>query len=194
MAMVVISRLHFTKYLDKLKYNVMLTSLPRPADIGIDYRLGCFDLLILHNQYGLILGHIASVGDYFTLLKVPEEEREMITVEKLKEAISHLNKAELVLKYVVSDLPGVRVTKTLILPHISSELLQSSLCKCQHTKQVRCQRLRHFISFHFCLLQNDLCRPIVFFLFQYKWRLFTHFNLLSIAFFLFQYKCDCLHT
>ena len=125
-AMVVICGLDFARYLDKEADAVRAaacTKLPRPATMGDkNLQRGDFDVLIVHRKYGLLIGELKSVGADRS--KVHDLSKAV--VKRVQTAVRQLNKAREVLSHVVSDLAPVNITKTLILPYVTSdELLQA---------------------------------------------------------------------
>ena len=124
--MMVISQLDFRKYLDDRTDPVNAAAcalLPRPATMARQYHRGDFDVLIIHRHYGLIVGEVKSVG------ADPENTPDLnkAVVKRVGKAVNQLNKAEDVLRHLMSDMAPVRVTKTLILPSITSDQLLQAL-------------------------------------------------------------------
>ncbi|XP_025079076.1 uncharacterized protein LOC112555092 [Pomacea canaliculata] len=124
--MVVVSQLQFGDYLNKPCYAPAAAQLPRPLTLATKLRRGDFDILIIHSQYGLMVGEIKSVGANMADLNLTPEKQEAVLRKKLGQAVSQLDKAETVLRHVVSDLvTALTIRKTVMLPHITSgQLLQ----------------------------------------------------------------------
>ena len=122
--MVVISRLNFTKYLYDVRVaggaaeNLM--PLPRKTD-----EREC-DILILHRDYGLMTTEIKSVGGKQHFRESVVTDQDQVIVSKVKDAVGQLNKQCDTLNYLVSDV-AVRVSKTLVLPNITSDQLLRAL-------------------------------------------------------------------
>lgn len=126
--MMVICQLQFGKYLHKPTYEAAITFLPRPSTLPQEYRKlnyqqGDIDLLIIHKNHGLLTFEIKSIGANFGELNMSDNEKNDSLINKVKEAIDQLNKSEIVLKHLMSDLPEVNVTKILGLPNIKSRQL-----------------------------------------------------------------------
>lgn len=124
--MMVISELKFRRYLDDRTDPINAAAcalLPRPATLAPKYRRGDFDVLIIHSQYGLIVGEIKSVGA--NPKDVPDLDQAL--ANKVKTAVGQLNKEEEVLRHLVSDMDPVNITKTLILPNVTSGQLRKAL-------------------------------------------------------------------
>ena len=121
-AMVVLTQLTFDKYLAVTDPPINAPAgamLPRPSThVDPDLRRGDFDLLIIHRQYGFIVGEVKSVGAVHT------ENLTKAILSRVKKALRQLIKAEEVLKHVVSDLKvPLQVIKTLIFPYVTSQQL-----------------------------------------------------------------------
>lgn len=125
--MMVISQMQFGKYLNKPVYSAAAALLPRPINLAPQYHRGDFDLLIIHHKYGLIIGEVKSVGSNFALLNKSEEEKDALIVRAVDKSIAQLNRAQYVLKYMVTDFPNLNIRKTLIMPNISSGHLSRAL-------------------------------------------------------------------
>lgn len=88
-------------------------------------RRGVCDILIIHSLYGLIIGSVKSVGCNFK--KTPEDKQTESIPKKVKIATGHLNKSEVFLRCVLSDLKWMKeinIIKTIMLPFLSSEELE----------------------------------------------------------------------
>lgn len=133
--MMVISQMQFNKYLNKSSH--ALTSHPRPADLDPSNQQGDFDLLIIHSQYGLIVGEIKSVGGYSNI-STPDActTNEKALVKKVEDALKQLKKAETVLTHITSDMGRVRIVKTLILPNTNYDTLKKTLSRYPKTEEV----------------------------------------------------------
>ena len=124
--MMVISQLNYRKYLDDKTDPISAAAcscLPRPATMpSKKYHHGDFDVLIIHPRYGLVVGEVKSVGSD------PGNTQDLgkAVVKRVRKAVGQLHKAEDVLSHLVSDVAPVKISKTLILPSItSSQLLQA---------------------------------------------------------------------
>ena len=94
---------------------------------------GDFDVLIIHRLYGFITVEVKAVGaDKNHIADLNET-----VVRKMKDAVRELNDAEDFLNKLVADIGRVKVTKTVILPHINSRQLTEALETDNDLKQVR---------------------------------------------------------
>lgn len=129
-AMMVISQLQFGRYLHNPSYAAIASLLPHVKKMEACYRRGDFDVLIIHKKYGLITGDVKSIGSNFSQLNLPTEQEDNAIVKKVQEAVKQLNKAETVLKYLVSDLIDVTVvTKTIVMPNVTSAQLTRAISR-----------------------------------------------------------------
>lgn len=114
--MVVLLQVQHDNYLHKPCYAAAAKMYPRPCDLPTNLKRGDFDILFLHKHYGIIVAEIKSVG-----WRPGQTQDDETVLKKMRQAIDQLNKADTVLQHLVSDLkPSPRVTKTLILPNVST--------------------------------------------------------------------------
>ena len=124
----VISHLGFLKYLgirSNPQDDAAIAHLPRAGHVDQSMRQGDFDLLIIHLQYGLMVGEVKSVQ------KVPGQsgaEFLQTVVRRVDKAVAQLNKAEAVVKTLISDICSPpTVTKLLVLPSVTSRELREAM-------------------------------------------------------------------
>lgn len=129
--MFVISQLDFGNYLNKPSYSAAAANLPRPINLrskNIDR--GDFDVLIIHRRHGILVGEIKAIGD-----RISPSDRDV--KKRVERAINQLQKADEVLRHLVSDLQTApRVQTTLMLPNISRAQLQRVLAGNPQLSQV----------------------------------------------------------
>ena len=124
--MMVMLELQFQKYLGGATGAIqrVCNQLPRAIDLKRkgDHK-GDFDVLMISRRYGFITAEVKSVGPF------PDDSEEMTipVVKKVMEAVDQLDKSQRVLNHLLSDLAPVRVTKTLMLPNITSHQLHLAL-------------------------------------------------------------------
>ncbi|XP_076456663.1 uncharacterized protein LOC143290966 [Babylonia areolata] len=127
--MLVLSQLHFKKYLDKKTDPILAATaalLPGTQHLSVPLVRGECDILVLHRHYGLVVGEIKSVGGGSFFPSASEGDQHKMVVDKVKRAVNQLNNQAFVLNHLVSDL-GVKVTKTLILPNVTSAQLRQAM-------------------------------------------------------------------
>nr|KAG5692904.1 hypothetical protein BaRGS_031408 [Batillaria attramentaria] len=119
--MFVMSSLDFTHYLNKLDAT-HAAQFPLPGDLPSTQREGDFDVIVIHREYGVLLGEIKSVGIH------GNNPTDKAVADRVTKAVKQLDKCEQVVNHVMSDVArGVSVRKTLILPYISRTQLQHVL-------------------------------------------------------------------
>ncbi|XP_025112050.1 uncharacterized protein LOC112574900 [Pomacea canaliculata] len=107
-------------------------------------RQGDFDVLLIHRNYGFVVCEVKSFGDNARELNMSQQTLVNSIRKRLKEAISQLHKAETILSHLVSDIaPGLRITKTIVVPNITADQIQEviatdcelaqDLCRCLGT-------------------------------------------------------------
>nr|KAG5706698.1 hypothetical protein BaRGS_005768 [Batillaria attramentaria] len=145
-AVVVISQLQFGDFLREPCYTAAASMLPRPIDLKTrekkDKHRGDFDLLFIHQEHGLVVAEMKTVGDNFADHCPDHRAQDELVAKKVEQAVKQLDKAGEVLRHLVSDLqPQPRVLKTLILPNISRNQLQRVLQNYPHIRLELCQCL-----------------------------------------------------
>ncbi|XP_070202899.1 uncharacterized protein [Littorina saxatilis] len=140
--MFVVSELNFKDYLNKPFYAKHTGKLPKPANLPKELRhhgkQGDFDILVIHRQYGIMIGEIKSVGK----TEASREDTEVVKV--IDKAVKQLDKCEVHARHMVSDIaPGLTVRKTLFLPFVSHTQLRRILNDKNNSKlqQAVCQSL-----------------------------------------------------
>ena len=122
----VISELEFGHYLDDQTDPITAaacTLLPRPSTMTPGHQDGEFDVLIIHKQYGLIVGEVKSVG------ADPQKISDLgkAIQSRVGKAVKQLERSAGVLRHVVKDMDPVNVTKILMLPNVTSDQLLQAL-------------------------------------------------------------------
>nr|KAG5688956.1 hypothetical protein BaRGS_031355 [Batillaria attramentaria] len=126
--MVVLSQLQFGDYLNMPCYAAAAAQLPGPKDLDKKFHRGDFDILAVHRQYGLLICEIKSVGGNTSAHGLTERELRDTVMKKTRLAVKQLDKAEMVLSHIVSDLaPGLTVRKSFVLPSVTRSQLQQAL-------------------------------------------------------------------
>lgn len=137
-----LSQLRFGMYLGKPCYTAAAAQLPLPSNLPAHlpstWKQGDFDVLIIHRQYGIITCEIKICGYNFQDLQLSQLDIDKQVTRKLKQAAGQLDKAEAVLRHLVSDIaPGLRITKVIVVPHLTSESIQRAITNDFNLKQVR---------------------------------------------------------
>lgn len=126
--MMVISHLGFLKYLgirSNPQDDAAIARLPRASHVDPSMRQGDFDLLIIHLQYGLIVGEVKSVQK---VQGQSDADFLQTVVRRVDKAVTQLNKAEAFVKTLISDISSPpTVTKLLVLPSVTSRELSEAL-------------------------------------------------------------------
>lgn len=114
-----LSQLHFVDYLGDLAYAEACALMPTVANLCPTRRQGTFDLLLIHKLYGLVLCEVKAASGNVSGQEIGK---------KLRKAVSQLNKAQVVLTHLVSDIaPGIRVTKVIALPNLTYTQIKTVL-------------------------------------------------------------------
>jgi hypothetical protein len=134
--MVVISALEFRRYLDNRSDPVTAAAaahLPNfVANPGASEEC---DIVIIHKDYGVIVGEIKSVGVGQFFWSRSESEQNGLIIRQVLKAVNQLNSQAATLGRLVVDL-GVRITKILILPNVTSALLTRAISTDYNAAQV----------------------------------------------------------
>ena len=134
--MFVISQLQFGDYLSP-SYAAAASMFNRPIDLKLQNKhQGDFDVLLIHRKYGILVGEIKAIGDKLSGLSQTQQDQQL--KKKVEQSITQLQKADDVLKHLVSDLQTApRIQKTLMLPNITKAQLQRVLADNPQLRQVR---------------------------------------------------------
>ncbi|XP_070203208.1 uncharacterized protein [Littorina saxatilis] len=161
--MFVVSELNFKDYLNKPFYAKHTGKLPKPATLPKELRhhgkQGDFDILVIHRQYGILIGEIKSVG------KTEASRADTEVVKVIAKAVKQLDKCEVHARHMVSDIaPGLTVRKTLFLPYVSQAQLQRILHDENNSElqQVVCQSLgaaNTAEAIQLCCCSDQLSQP-----------------------------------
>ncbi|KAK7106665.1 hypothetical protein V1264_017893 [Littorina saxatilis] len=162
--MFVVSELNFKDYLNKPFYAKHTGKLPKPATLPKELRhhgkQGDFDILVIHRQYGILIGEIKSVG------KTEASRADTEVVKVIAKAVKQLDKCEVHARHMVSDIaPGLTVRKTLFLPYVSQAQLQRILDDEKNSKsqQAVCQSLgaaNTAEAIQLCCCSDQLSQPV----------------------------------
>ncbi|KAK7106609.1 hypothetical protein V1264_017842 [Littorina saxatilis] len=161
--MFVVSELNFKDYLNKPFYAKHTGKLPKPASLPKELRhhgkQGDFDILVIHRQYGIMIGEIKSVG------KTEASRADTEVVKVIGKAVKQLDKCEVHARHMVSDIaPGLTVRKTLFLPFVSHTQLRRILNDKNNSKlqQAVCQSLgaaNTAEAIQLCCCSDQLSQP-----------------------------------
>ncbi|XP_025101018.1 uncharacterized protein LOC112568122 isoform X2 [Pomacea canaliculata] len=114
-----LSQLHFVDYLGDFAYAEACALMPTVANLSPTRRQGTFDLLLIHKLYGLVLCEVKATSGNISGQEIGK---------KLRTAVSQLDKAQVVLTHLVSDIaPGIRVTKVIALPNLTERRMKTIL-------------------------------------------------------------------
>ncbi|XP_070203660.1 uncharacterized protein [Littorina saxatilis] len=154
-AMFILSQLQFGSYLNQPAYAATTAQLPRPKDLPQD-RQGDFDFLLIHRQHGILIGELKSVG-------ITNSASNQTVVKKVKQAVKQLDKSEIMMRHLVSDIgPCLTVRKTIFLPYVSSAQLERVLDNDAQLEQAVCQSLGAANSaeaVQLCCCSDQLSQP-----------------------------------
>lgn len=126
-----LSQLWFGRHLGEPCYAAATNFLPSstsfPPLLQRNWKEGDFDLLIIHPCYGFVVFEVKAFGDNLTKHHMTQQDHKKIR-RKLNEAILQLERAKVVLSQLVSDIaPGLRITKTIVLPYLTAAQVQQAL-------------------------------------------------------------------
>lgn len=135
---VCLSKFPFGSYLNEPDFAPAAAHLPLPTNLPQTFpwswRQGDFDVLIIHRNYGFVVCEIKAVS--YNNEKTEEEQDESVK-KKFAEAIPQLNKAETMLSHLVSDIaPGMRISKTIACPNLTTLQIQKILNEDEQLQQV----------------------------------------------------------
>ncbi|XP_025114144.1 uncharacterized protein LOC112576111 [Pomacea canaliculata] len=125
--MFVLTQFKYEDYLGSPVPGYAHHSLPMPAGLSEeDNTVDCFDILVVHQRHGVLVGVVKAVNDKDTHNKNNKQETEAVVVSQVSEALKQLEKAGNMIKYLMSD-EHLEVKYTLILPNLSKSSLGHAL-------------------------------------------------------------------
>ncbi|XP_076464371.1 uncharacterized protein LOC143296378 [Babylonia areolata] len=163
----IISQLVFKKYLDNKTnperysthlHDAAISKLPnvKGPHLPKNIKDGECDILIIHRHYGLVLGEIKSVGSHSSVTN-------KAIVDKIGKAVRQLDNQEQALRYLMKDISqGIRITKSVLLPEITSDELLSALSTSPEIRQelIWCTNSKHEAeAVRKCLCRDQLTEP-----------------------------------
>ena len=118
-AMFVVSERKFGNSLNKKFHN--------DPDFGSQDKNGDFDILIIHKQFGILIGEIKVVGDLFSGQPLKGNNLQSL-IKMVKKGTKQLNKSRGMATNIMKNCPArPRIRTTLMLPNIGRELLREAL-------------------------------------------------------------------
>ncbi|XP_025111735.1 uncharacterized protein LOC112574722 [Pomacea canaliculata] len=140
--MFVLSQFTFGQYLGEPCYAPAAASMPLAQTLpkaSTNDKQGSFDVLVIHRHYGFVVCDVRAIGDS---LNMSMSQLDIEIRNKLRNAISKLDKAEAMLSHLVSDIaPGLRITKTIAVPNLTARQVQNSLTGDPQLSQDLCRCL-----------------------------------------------------
>ncbi|XP_025107949.1 uncharacterized protein LOC112572468 isoform X1 [Pomacea canaliculata] len=129
---VALSELKFGQYLGEPCYAAAAAQLPSAKNLPPHHpkrwKDGDFDVLLIHRHYGLVICEVKSVGANVQALNMSQQDIDQSIRKKLGQAVSQLDKAEVMLSHLVHDVaPGLRVCKTMALPNLTARQVQQAI-------------------------------------------------------------------
>lgn len=135
--MFILSQLEFASYLNKPSFAAAAAQLPRPINLAPRYRHGNFGILLIHRLYGILIGKIKAINCKQATLSLPQGRADVNVVKRVRKTVSHLDKSDTVITYLLSDIaPGLTIKKTIFLPFVSSSQLHRVLSADPQLEQV----------------------------------------------------------
>ncbi|XP_025111787.1 uncharacterized protein LOC112574757 isoform X2 [Pomacea canaliculata] len=125
--MFVLTQFQYSDYLSSPGDKYEKHSLPVPEEE--DDSVGSFDFLIVHRQYGVLVGVVKAVQEEDVENSKHELQRNDISIiEEVQEAVKQLIKANDTIRHLMGDHENFpKVRQTLILPNLSRNSLQRAL-------------------------------------------------------------------
>ncbi|PVD21778.1 hypothetical protein C0Q70_17579 [Pomacea canaliculata] len=129
--MFVLTHFNYDDYLNNPDHKYITHVLPVPAGLKKrkgENKIGCFDFLIIHRQYGVVVGVVKTVGDKDDESQAKKKTIDHAVVLEVSEAILQLRKAVCVMQHLMSDQnQPPKVRQFLILPNIAQSTLNRAL-------------------------------------------------------------------
>ncbi|XP_025112607.1 uncharacterized protein LOC112575167 isoform X2 [Pomacea canaliculata] len=161
--MFVLSQFKYEDYLNKPGNKFANHRLPVPARFEGKKNVGCFDILIIHRRFGVLVGVVKSLSDNDDGSEDNERKIDDMLLSEVCEAVTQATYAKSMMEHLMSDQkdkPAVQLT--LLFPNVTSSSLQRALGS--HSQVV--QSLRKCVNVkatddptHLCLCANHLSNP-----------------------------------
>ncbi|XP_025112361.1 uncharacterized protein LOC112575050 isoform X1 [Pomacea canaliculata] len=151
--MFVLTQFNYEDYLNNPGDDFSEHCLPVPEQKE-DKNIGCFDILIIHRYYGLMVGVLKTVSEYDSKTNGDELQIDRLIANDVSAAIPQLNKASGILHHLMKDLNGTPpVRRFLILPNITLSTLKRAL----HSHNEVFQNLRKCFATEDSPVRQCLC-------------------------------------
>ena len=135
--MVIQSQLDFGNYLNKPSYAAAAAHLPRPTNLDPSYHRGDFDVLVIHRNYGILVGELKAVGRKQPGVSRTQAPADNLVAKRVWKAVKQLDKSETVMKHLVGDIaPNLTIRKALFLPYVGRTQLLRVLTANPQLEQV----------------------------------------------------------
>ncbi|PVD21780.1 hypothetical protein C0Q70_17581 [Pomacea canaliculata] len=129
--MFVLTHFNYDDYLNNPDHNFITHGLPVPAGLKKrkgENKIGCFDFLILHRQYGVVVGVVKTVSDKYDGSEDTKKKTDHLLITEVSEAILQLTKAARMIKHLMSDQNHpLKVRQAIVLPNAEHTTLNRVL-------------------------------------------------------------------
>lgn len=130
-----LSQFPFGSYLGEPRFAPAVAHLPVSSNLSSawpwKWRQGDFDILLIHKDYGCIILKIKAVSE------THEEQQTERVAKVLKEATEQLEKEEVMLSHLLSDIASdVRITTTIACPNLTAQHIENVISANQELRQV----------------------------------------------------------
>ncbi|XP_025113440.1 uncharacterized protein LOC112575676 isoform X2 [Pomacea canaliculata] len=162
--MFVLTHFNYDDYLNNPDHNFITHGLPVPAGLKKrkgENKIGCFDFLILHRQYGVVVGVVKTVSDKYDGSEDTKKKTDHLLITEVSEAILQLTKAARMIKHLMSDQNHpLKVRQAIVLPNAEHTTLNRVL----HNHRGLAQKLRKCfqtedVPVQLCLCADQLTDP-----------------------------------
>ncbi|XP_025111158.1 uncharacterized protein LOC112574356 [Pomacea canaliculata] len=163
--LVALTQLQFGDYLGEPCYSAAAAQMPLPKTLPADkprqWKYGDFDIILIHREYGFVVCEVKAIGEKVS--HMTEQELHESIGNKLKQAVSQLDKAETMLSHLVSDIdPHLRITKTMAFPNLTATQVQQAIASDPQLTQELCRCLGTVdptALTRLCLCSDQLSNP-----------------------------------
>ncbi|XP_025112617.1 uncharacterized protein LOC112575171 isoform X3 [Pomacea canaliculata] len=161
--MFVLSQFNYEDYLNNPGNSFLNHRLPVPARFTDKTNVGCFDILIIHRRFGVLVGVVKSLSDKDDGSEESERKIDDMLVREVSEAIAQVKYANSMMGHLMSDQTHKPVIQTtLMFPNVTWSSLQRALGSYSQVVQ----SLRECVNVkatddptHLCLCANHLSNP-----------------------------------
>ncbi|XP_025112599.1 uncharacterized protein LOC112575165 isoform X2 [Pomacea canaliculata] len=121
-----------------------------------DQDIGCFDVLIIHRYYGVVVGVVKTVRDKDDGREDWEQRKDELLISEMSEGLRQLQRAESMIQHLMSDMSLIPVVRrALMFPNITKSTLRRAFYRTSKGKDDKTMET----TIELCLCADHLSHP-----------------------------------